>query len=77
MPHGKFRHEDHRFEWTRTEFNDFVTETLKKYQNYTVTFDGIGKHWGGDESLGFCSQGKTFILSFSLFLLYNGSITCV
>ena len=41
MPHGKYRHPDHRFEWTRDEFKTFVESVLKLYPEYSVTYDGI------------------------------------
>lgn len=63
MPHGKYRHEDHRFEWTRVEFKAFVSNILKEYPEYVASFDGIGPHWGGDTSKGFCSQAAIFTLT--------------
>ena len=60
MPHGKFRHEDHRFEWTRKQFSNFVNRILRQYPEYRVDFDGIGPHWGGDDSKGHCSQAAIF-----------------
>ena len=41
MPHGKYRHPDHRFEWTRDEFKIFVESVLELYPEYSVTYDGI------------------------------------
>ena len=41
MPHGKYRHPDHRFEWTRNEFKTFVESVLEQYPEYSVTYDGI------------------------------------
>ena len=41
MPHGKYRHPDHRFEWTRNEFKTFVESVLELYPEYSVTYDGI------------------------------------
>ena len=38
---GKFRHRDHRFEWTRQEFQDWAQTTAEKY-GYRVSFQGIG-----------------------------------
>ena len=60
MPHGEFRHADHRFEWSRDEFRAFVENILAQYPEYEAEFDGIGVHWGGDESKGFCSQAAIF-----------------
>jgi 3' terminal RNA ribose 2'-O-methyltransferase Hen1 len=38
---GKFRHHDHRFEWTRVEFKTWATGIAKRF-NYTVSFEDIG-----------------------------------
>lgn len=38
----KFRHRDHRFEWTRQEFQDWCDQAAKQH-NYTVEFKGIGQ----------------------------------
>lgn len=55
-----YRHIDHRFEWTRCEFKDFVNAIIHKYPDYKVRIDGIGRHWGGDHSQGYCSQAAIF-----------------
>ena len=60
MPNYPFRHWDHRFEWTRGEFAEFVAETLKKYPDYEAEIDGIGEHWAGQHEQGFCSQAAIF-----------------
>lgn len=39
---GKLRHNDHRFEWTRQEFQDWATR-MAKTNDYTVTFSPIGQ----------------------------------
>lgn len=41
MKPGELRHGDHRFEWTREEFQAWASETAEKY-GYDVAFDGIG-----------------------------------
>ncbi|MEH0982312.1 3' terminal RNA ribose 2'-O-methyltransferase Hen1 [Micromonospora sp. CPCC 205556] len=41
LPAGRFRHADHRFEWTRAEFADWVGEVAATY-GYTATVGGIG-----------------------------------
>ena len=41
LPIGKFRHADHRFEWTRVEFQTWATGIAKRF-DYTVIFDDIG-----------------------------------
>ncbi|MFE9651726.1 3' terminal RNA ribose 2'-O-methyltransferase Hen1 [Micromonospora sp. NPDC006431] len=38
---GRFRHADHRFEWTRTEFAAWV-ERVAATHGYTATIDGVG-----------------------------------
>ena len=42
LPKGKYRHTDHRFEWTRTEFQEWAGRICEKY-GYTVGFQGIGE----------------------------------
>ncbi|CBY21285.1 unnamed protein product [Oikopleura dioica] len=63
MPHGNFRHDDHRFEWSREEFKKFTEHVLSRFPEYSVKIEGIGKHWGGDYSKGFCSQSAVFTLN--------------
>lgn len=41
MPAGTFRHRDHRFEWTRQQFEAWATEVAEA-RNYSVRFEGIG-----------------------------------
>jgi 3' terminal RNA ribose 2'-O-methyltransferase Hen1 len=41
LPAGKFRHPDHRFEWTRAEFQAWANEVAASH-GYTVAFSGIG-----------------------------------
>ena len=38
---GKFRHKDHRFEWTRDEFQSWASDVAKRF-DYTVVFHPIG-----------------------------------
>jgi hypothetical protein len=42
LPAGKFRHADHRFEWTRAEFAAWANAVAAEY-GYGVVFDGIGE----------------------------------
>lgn len=42
LPAGKFRHRDHRFEWTRAEFRSWA-EAVAGRHGYAVTFVGIGE----------------------------------
>ena len=38
---GKFRHPDHRFEWTRQEFQDWANDIAARF-GYAVRFLGVG-----------------------------------
>src|SRR5207249_11783301 len=42
LPAGKFRHKDHRFEWTRQQFQDWATQIAQRF-NYTIRFMAIGE----------------------------------
>lgn len=50
------RHEDHRFEWTRAEFEAWATRICEQY-GYTATFEGIGE---AHETYGSPSQMAVF-----------------
>jgi 3' terminal RNA ribose 2'-O-methyltransferase Hen1 len=41
LPAGSFRHRDHRFEWTRTEFQEWARRASSKY-GYSVVFLPVG-----------------------------------
>lgn len=41
LPAGKFRHKDHRFEWTRIEFQTWASNVAERF-GYTVRFLPIG-----------------------------------
>lgn len=41
LPAGKFRHADHRFEWTRSEFRGWAEGVVAKY-GYAVQIDPLG-----------------------------------
>ena len=41
LPAGKFRHPDHRFEWTRQEFQDWATGIAERF-GYAVRFLPVG-----------------------------------
>jgi 3' terminal RNA ribose 2'-O-methyltransferase Hen1 len=41
LPAGKFRHRDHRFEWTRAEFQSWAGEVAQRF-GYTVRFLAVG-----------------------------------
>jgi len=41
LPAGEFRHRDHRFEWTRAQFNDWA-ERVSASHGYSVRFAPVG-----------------------------------
>ena len=41
LPAGQFRHRDHRFEWTRAEFQDWANRIATRF-SYTVRFLPVG-----------------------------------
>jgi 3' terminal RNA ribose 2'-O-methyltransferase Hen1 len=41
LPAGQFRHADHRFEWTRREFQDWANGVASRF-GYAVRFVGVG-----------------------------------
>lgn len=41
LPAGEFRHRDHRFEWTRTQFSDWA-ERVSTSHGYSVRFAPVG-----------------------------------
>jgi len=44
LPAGRFRHPDHRFEWTRAQFENWAQQQAIRF-GYSVRFEGIGdKH---------------------------------
>jgi hypothetical protein len=52
----ELRHSDHRFEWTRAEFEAWARAVAGRH-GYEVTLEGIGT---ADEELGAPSQLATF-----------------
>src|SRR5207302_3588943 len=56
LPAGKFRHRDHRFEWTRAEFRDWAKEIAARF-GYSVRFLGVGQE---DEKVGVPTQMGVF-----------------
>ncbi|XP_062857285.1 small RNA 2'-O-methyltransferase [Trichomycterus rosablanca] len=54
-----FRHKDHKFEWTRAEFQTWALRVCMQY-GYSVEFTGVGEAPGQDEDVGFCSQIGVF-----------------
>jgi len=41
LPAGQFRHRDHRFEWTRKQFQEWARTVATRF-NYTVRFVPVG-----------------------------------
>jgi len=58
LPAGKFRHADHRFEWTRSEFEAWANGIAERF-GYAVSFSGIGPV---DESRGAPTQMVVFTI---------------
>jgi hypothetical protein len=56
LPAGEFRHADHRFEWTRTEFQGWARRIADQH-GYTVRFLPIGPV---DERVGSPTQMGVF-----------------
>lgn len=56
LPAGRFRHADHRFEWTRAEFQDWSNRIASRF-GYSVRFVSIG---AVDEALGAPTQMGVF-----------------
>ena len=56
LPAGKLRHSDHRFEWSRQEFQDWATRIAEK-TNYRVRFHPVGPL---DDSVGAPTQMGVF-----------------
>ncbi|XP_058799198.1 uncharacterized protein LOC131668783 [Phymastichus coffea] len=55
-----FRHPDHKFEWTRKEFQDWANNIIARFPEYEVSFQGICNGPEGTENLGACSQMAVF-----------------
>ncbi|XP_072166868.1 uncharacterized protein [Diadema setosum] len=55
----KFRHPDHKFEWTRREFQAWGDRVCDEY-GYSVEYSGLGTGPEGSEHLGSCTQIALF-----------------
>lgn len=53
----KFRNHDHKFEWTRSQFNHWASDMAGRH-NYSVAFSGVGG--SADTEPGFASQIAIF-----------------
>ncbi|XP_034650899.1 small RNA 2'-O-methyltransferase [Drosophila subobscura] len=60
LPNG-FRHEDHKFEWTREQFKTWCMGIVQKYPNYMFALMGVGNPPQGYESVGHVSQIALFV----------------
>ncbi len=58
LPAGRFRHRDHRFEWTRTEFQTWAQDAAARF-GYAVRYLPIGPD---DEAVGAPTQMAVFTL---------------
>ncbi|XP_030062160.1 small RNA 2'-O-methyltransferase [Microcaecilia unicolor] len=58
-----FRHLDHKFEWSKEEFESWALKAAGCY-GYTVEFTGVGKPPPGAESVGFCTQIGIFVRNY-------------
>ncbi len=56
LPAGKLRHKDHRFEWTRDEFQEWASEVAKRF-GYTFGFAPVGPE---DDKVGSPTQMGVF-----------------
>jgi 3' terminal RNA ribose 2'-O-methyltransferase Hen1 len=54
---GRFRHKDHRFEWTRAEFQNWAQSVAKRF-GYSVEFSPLGPEV---EGIGAPSQMAVFV----------------
>jgi hypothetical protein len=61
MTYGKFRHADHKFEFTRQEFNSWAQKIALTY-NYLVEFNGVGEAPLNEQhrNIGTCTQIAIF-----------------
>jgi 3' terminal RNA ribose 2'-O-methyltransferase Hen1 len=58
LPAGQFRHRDHRFEWTRRQFQDWAAGVAQRF-NYSVRFLPVGPE---DPEVGPATQMAVFTL---------------
>lgn len=58
LPAGRFRHQDHRFEWTRAEFQSWAGAMAERF-GYRVSFSPVGPE---DAAVGAPTQMAVFTL---------------
>jgi 3' terminal RNA ribose 2'-O-methyltransferase Hen1 len=59
LPAGKFRHRDHRFEWTRAEFQQWAASVAERF-GYAVRFGPVGavdEHVGSPTQMAIFTKG--------------------
>ncbi|XP_053690373.1 uncharacterized protein LOC128738914 [Sabethes cyaneus] len=56
-----FRHEDHKFEWTRAQFREWCEHICQRYPDYTVKYFGIGPPPKNSADVGYVSQLAVFV----------------
>lgn len=61
MNKNSFRNSDHKFEWTRKEFEKWCENVYAKYKLVNVEISGVGKGPNGDMSKGFATQCAVFV----------------
>ncbi|RWS10852.1 Small RNA 2' [Dinothrombium tinctorium] len=71
----KFRHWDHKFEWTRQQFNEWCSDLVSKYPDYHFEITGVGKPPEGQENVGNCSQIAIFRRTIPVSIL-NDNLPC-
>lgn len=59
LEEGKMRHSDHRFEWTRKQFEEWGNGIATRF-NYSVTYKSVGEP---DDEVGALSQMAVFTIS--------------
>lgn len=60
MDEGSYRNPDHKYEWSRSEFQDWSHNICERF-SYQVQFIGIGKPPDGRENVGHCTQMGVFL----------------
>ncbi|XP_017108196.2 small RNA 2'-O-methyltransferase [Drosophila bipectinata] len=60
LPNG-FRHDDHKFEWTREQFKSWCLGVVEEYPNYMFSIIGVGKPPKGFSDVGHVSQIAIFV----------------
>ncbi|XP_058457942.1 small RNA 2'-O-methyltransferase [Malaya genurostris] len=56
-----FRHEDHKFEWTRAQFQEWCENICQRYPDYAVKYFGIGPPPKDSADVGYVSQLCLFV----------------